>query len=173
VNLSSKQFLQVELAEEVERILGETGLDPHSLKLEITETAIMDDPDSASVMLARLRDLGVQVCIDDFGTGYSSLNYLHRFPVDTLKIDRSFVRQMEHAGENMQIVQSIVDLAHNLAIDVIAEGVETEAQFRQLAALNCEYGQGYFFSRPVDSTAAEAFLATHVRGGGAVVTQGP
>jgi diguanylate cyclase (GGDEF)-like protein/PAS domain S-box-containing protein len=173
VNLSSKQFLQAELAAEIERLLGETGLDPHSLKLEITETVIMDDPESASGMLAHLRALGVQVCIDDFGTGYSSLNYLHRIPVDTLKIDRSFVRQMDSAEENMQIVQSIVGLAHNLAIDVIAEGVETEAQRDQLAALDCEYGQGYLFSRPVDRAAAEAFLSAHLRRAGAVSTQGP
>ncbi|MBV9848852.1 MAG: EAL domain-containing protein, partial [Armatimonadetes bacterium] len=167
VNFSSKQFLQVDLAREVERILSETGLDPHSLKLEITESAIMDDPKAAAVLLAHLRDLGVQVCIDDFGTGYCSLNYLHQFPIDTLKIDRSFVRQMEEAEENRQIVQSIVVLAHNLALDVIAEGVETEAQRHRLASLNCEYGQGFLFSKPVDSAAAAAFLAAHWRTAGA------
>jgi diguanylate cyclase (GGDEF)-like protein/PAS domain S-box-containing protein len=163
VNLSSKQFLQADLTAEVQRLLCETGLDPRTLKLEITESAIMDDPGVASGKLARLRAVGVQMCIDDFGTGYSSLNYLHRFPVDTLKIDRSFVRQMDDTEENLQIVQSIVGLAHVLAIDVIAEGVETEAQRHKLAALNCEYGQGYFFSRPVDSAAAEAFLSAHAR----------
>ena len=118
----------------------------------------MGDPDSASAMLAHLRGLGIQVGIDDFGTGYSSLSYLHRFPIDTVKIDRSFVRQMDASVENMQIVQSIVGLAHNLSMDVIAEGVETEAQQNQLAALGCEYGQGYYFSRPVDSAAAAALL---------------
>ncbi len=159
VNLSSKQFLQADLAAEIKRLLSQVGLDPHYLKLEITESAIMDDPDAASVMLADLRALGIQVCIDDFGTGYSSLNYLHRFAVDTLKIDQSFVQQMGNAEENMQIVQSIVGLAHNLSIDVIAEGVETEGQRRCLASLNCEYGQGYFFSRPMDKEAAEDLLA--------------
>ena len=168
VNLSSKQFLQGELATEIERLLAEVGLDPRSLKLEITESAIMGDPESAAVMLAHLRGLGVQVCIDDFGTGYSSLNYLHRFPVDTLKIDRSFVLHMDHAEENRQIIQSIVALAHNLALDVIAEGVETAAQQHQLAALNCEYGQGFFFSTPVDSSAAEAMLMAEPRSSGAV-----
>ncbi len=168
VNLSSKQFLHAELATEIERLLGEVGLDPHSLKLEITESAIMDDPESAAAMLAHLRALGVQVCIDDFGTGYSSLNYLHRFPVDTLKIDRSFVLHMDHAEENRQIIQSIVALAHNLALDVIAEGVETAAQQDQLTALNCEYGQGYFFSTPVDSAAAEVMLTAQSRSARAV-----
>ncbi len=163
VNLSSKQFLHVELATEIGRLLGEVGLDPHSLKLEITESAIMDYPESAAAILAHLRALGVQVCIDDFGTGDSSLNYLHRFPVDTLKIDRSFVLHMDHDEENRQIIQSIVALAHNLALDVIAEGVETAAQQDQLAALNCEYGQGYFFSTPIDSEAAEVMLTAQAR----------
>jgi diguanylate cyclase (GGDEF)-like protein/PAS domain S-box-containing protein len=159
VNLSSKQFMQVDLATEIERMLVKTGLDPRCLKLEITETAIMGEPEAAAAMLVRLRILGIQVCIDDFGTGYSSLNYLHRFQVDTLKIDRSFVNQMDGAEENMQIVQSIVGLAHNLAIDVIAEGVETESQRQQLSDLQCEFGQGYLFSRPVDSAKAEELIA--------------
>jgi diguanylate cyclase (GGDEF)-like protein/PAS domain S-box-containing protein len=171
VNLSSKQFLQADLAAEVQHLLYETGLDPRSLKLEITESAIMGDPDVTSGNLAHLRAVGVQVCIDDFGTGYSSLNYLHRFPVNTLKIDRSFVRQMDDTEENMQIVQSIVGLAHILSIDVIAEGVETEAQRHKLAALNCEYGQGFYFSRPIDSEAAEAFLSAHARSAGALNAQ--
>ena len=167
VNLSSKQFLQLDLATEIKRLLGDVGLDPRCLKLEITESAIMDDPDSASKMLAELRALGIQVCIDDFGTGYSSLNYLHRFAVDTLKIDRSFIQQMDGAEENLQIVQSIICLAHNLSIDVIAEGVETEAQRSRLAALSCEYGQGYYFSRPIDSATAQKLLAGRAQGLGA------
>jgi diguanylate cyclase (GGDEF)-like protein/PAS domain S-box-containing protein len=161
VNLSTKQFSQADLPGEVERALHETGLDPGMLKLEITESAIVEDPEAARSKLERLRAFGVHVCIDDFGTGYSSLNYLHSFPVDVLKIDGSFIRQMEDADQSMQIVQSIVGLAHNLAIEVIAEGVETEAQRHKLAALDCEYAQGYYFSAPVDSEAAEAFLATH------------
>jgi diguanylate cyclase (GGDEF)-like protein/PAS domain S-box-containing protein len=161
VNISTKQFSHADLAADVERAVRETGLDPRTLKLEITESAIVDDAEVAAQKLERLRALGVHVCIDDFGTGYSSLNYLHRFPVDGLKIDRSFICQMEEADESMQIVQSIVGLAHNLAIEVVAEGVETEAQRLKLAALDCEYGQGYYFSAPVDSEAAEAFLATH------------
>jgi diguanylate cyclase (GGDEF)-like protein/PAS domain S-box-containing protein len=171
VNLSSKQFLQVDLAAEIKRLLREVGLDPHCLKLEITESAIMDDPDSASKTLADLRALGIQVCIDDFGTGYSSLNYLHRFAVDTLKIDRSFIQQMDNTEENVQIVQSIVGLAHNLSIEVIAEGVETEAQRCRLAALSCEFGQGFYFSRPIDSTAAEELLAASSQKSGALISQ--
>jgi EAL domain-containing protein (putative c-di-GMP-specific phosphodiesterase class I) len=158
VNLSCKQFLQNDLAERIEQVLDEIGFDPSSLKLEITESAIMDDPDAAAAVLTRLRALGIKVGLDDFGTGYSSLNYLHRFPMDTLKIDRSFVNQMDIAEENRQVVQTIVGLAHNLAMDVIAEGIETEEQRHQLAMLNCEYGQGYFFSKPIDAAKAEQFL---------------
>jgi diguanylate cyclase (GGDEF)-like protein len=169
VNLSSKQFLQSDLPDRIEQLLGETGLDPGSLKLEITESAIMKDPESASTILARLRTLGVRVGLDDFGTGYSSLSYLHRFPIDTLKIDRSFIRQMDTTEENLQIVKTIVGLAHNLAMDVIAEGVETEGQRRRLAALDCEYAQGYYFSSPGDSAAAEAFLAARTKCPGPVM----
>jgi EAL domain-containing protein (putative c-di-GMP-specific phosphodiesterase class I) len=138
--------------------------------VEITESAIMNDPDSASAMLKDLRALGIQVCLDDFGTGYSSLNYLHRFAVDTLKIDRSFIKQMDDAEENMQIVQSIVGLAHNLSIDVIAEGVETEAQRCRLLGLSCEYGQGFYFSRPIDCMAAAELLAANSQKSGALIS---
>ncbi|HYV37199.1 MAG TPA: EAL domain-containing protein, partial [Gemmataceae bacterium] len=158
VNLSCKQFLQIDLATRIEQVLSTSGLDPRSLKLEITESAIMDDPESAAAVLTRLRSLGVKVGLDDFGTGYSSLNYLHRFPIDTLKIDRSFVNQMGNAEENLQVVQTIVGLAHNLAMDVIAEGIETEGQRHQLASMSCEYGQGYYFSKPVDPAKAEKLL---------------
>ena len=115
----------------------------------------MNDPESAAAMLARLRDLGVQVSIDDFGTGYSSLSYLQQFPIDTLKIDRSFVQQDGSTSKDREIVQAIVTLAHNLDLDVVAEGVETIHQRDQLETLGCEYGQGFYFSRPVDGAAAE------------------
>jgi diguanylate cyclase (GGDEF)-like protein/PAS domain S-box-containing protein len=159
VNLSCKQFLRLDLAAEVEKLLRETELAPGCLKLEVTESAIMEDAESAAGILDQLRALGVQVCIDDFGTGYSSLNYLQRFTVDTLKIDRSFVRHMGETDENRRLVQSIVDLAHNLSIKVVAEGVETESQRQQLADLQCEFGQGFLFSRPLDGTTAERLLA--------------
>jgi diguanylate cyclase (GGDEF)-like protein/PAS domain S-box-containing protein len=160
VNLSSKQFLRPDLAAEVENLLKETALSPGCLKLEITESAIMHDAEAASKILDRLRTLGVQVCIDDFGTGYSSLNYLQRFTVDTLKIDRSFVKHIGETHENRRLVESIVDLAHNLSIKVVAEGVETEDQREQLKELQCEFGQGFLFSKPIDGAMAERLLAT-------------
>jgi diguanylate cyclase (GGDEF)-like protein/PAS domain S-box-containing protein len=159
VNLSSKQFLQAGLVEQVERRLRDSGLDPRSLKLEITESAIMSDPKSAADALERLRSLGVRIAIDDFGTGHSSLSYLQQFPIDTLKIDRSFVRKMHDQVKDREIIQAVVSLAHNLGMDVVAEGVETSDQWDQLDILGCEYGQGFFFSRPVDGPVAEALLA--------------
>jgi diguanylate cyclase (GGDEF)-like protein/PAS domain S-box-containing protein len=159
VNLSSKQFAQPDLVEQIEETLKETGLDAQSLKLEITETVIMENAESTTAMLLQLKALGVQLQIDDFGTGYSSLSYLHRFPVDSLKIDRSFVSRIGFDTENSEIVQTIVMLAHNLSMDVVAEGVETADQLAQLRALKCKYGQGYFFSKPLDTKAVEALIA--------------
>ena len=154
VNLSGKQFLQPNLIGCVKQILHETDLDPRCLKLEITESIMMENAEAASAMLVQLRGLGVQLSIDDFGTGYSSLSYLHRFPVNTLKIDRSFVTRIGDAGENSEIVRTILMLATNLGMDVIAEGVETKGQLAQLKAMGCPYGQGYLFSRPVDAADA-------------------
>ena len=158
VNLSGKQFSQPDLVEQIACVLQKTGLKAQSLKLELTESIVMEDVESAITMLAQMKALNVQLSIDDFGTGYSSLSYLYRFPTDTLKIDRSFVSRIEDNGENAAIVRTIVTLAHNLGMDVIAEGVETMEQFLQLQALGCEYGQGYYFSHPLDSEAASAFL---------------
>jgi diguanylate cyclase (GGDEF)-like protein len=162
VNLSSKQLAQPGFAEAVQRTLRETALPAHCLKLEITESAVMDNADGAASLLGQLRGLGIQLSIDDFGTGYSSLSYLHRFPVDTLKIDRSFVAKMTDNSENGEIVRTIVALASNLGMCVVAEGVETEEQHARLEALGCEYGQGYLYSRPVE---AESALALIRRGG--------
>ena len=162
VNLSSKQFLQADLIDQIKDILQETKLDPRNLKLEITESVVMENIETATEMLRQLRALGVSLSIDDFGTGYSSLSYLHRFPINTLKIDRSFVSQMTENNENMEIVRTIVMLAHNLNMDVVAEGVETVEQLAQLNALGCQFGQGYFFSKPIDRTPALALiLAQH------------
>jgi diguanylate cyclase (GGDEF)-like protein len=154
VNLSSKQFSSSDLVEQVQRAFQSSNYEPRKLKLEITESAIMDNSESASHMLARLRELGIQLSIDDFGTGYSSLSYLHRFPLDTLKVDRSFVSRMDDQGE-VEIVRAIITLAQNLAMNVIAEGVETPEQLALLRELKCDYGQGYFFSRPL--TAIDAW----------------
>ena len=118
----------------------------------------MENAASTTAMLFQLRDLGVKLYIDDFGTGCSSLSYLHHFPVDTLKMDRSFVSRMKAADGNSEIARTIVALAHNLHMKVMAEGVETAEQLALLKALNCEYGQGYLFSRPVEATAAAALL---------------
>jgi diguanylate cyclase (GGDEF)-like protein/PAS domain S-box-containing protein len=158
VNLSVKQFSQLDLIEKVATILEETNLAPTSLKLEITESAVMENVETATNMLNQLRLLGVQLAMDDFGTGYSSLSNLHRFPINTLKIDRSFITRMVENNENAEIVRTISGLAQNLGMDVVAEGVETRAQLDILRSLGCKYGQGYFFSKPLDSQGAEAFI---------------
>ncbi len=159
VNLSSKQFMQPNLTEQVRSIIEKTKLNPRSLKLEITESAVMENIDTTTEMLRQLRELGVQLAIDDFGTGYSSLSYLHRFPIDTLKIDRSFVTRMVDNSENIEIVRTIVMLAQVLGMDVVAEGVETKEQLALLRKLGCENGQGYYFSRPTSTTEAEKIIA--------------
>ncbi len=149
LNISGKQFSQPGLVEVVKRSLQESGLPPKLVKLEITETTIMDNPELAAEKLLRLKDLGVTLSIDDFGTGYSSLSYLQRFPLDNLKIDLSFVRMMEAAPENIEIIKAIIDLAHTLGLEVVAEGVENALQQRTLKSLGCEYAQGFHFSKPV------------------------
>lgn len=158
VNLAAQQLAQPELLEQVQQILQETGLDPHSLKLEITESAIMEKPENAISTLQKLKKIGIQISVDDFGTGYSSLAYLYQFPIDTLKIDRSFVTRMDKDFEQVEIVRTIVQLAWNLGIKVIAEGIETKQQAEQLRMLGCDFGQGYLFSKPVDSRAAELLV---------------
>jgi EAL domain-containing protein (putative c-di-GMP-specific phosphodiesterase class I) len=158
VNLSVKQFSQKDLIEKVAIILEETQLAPSTLKLEITESAVMENVETATRMLEQLRELGVQLAMDDFGTGYSSLSNLHRFPINTLKIDRSFITRMVENSENAEIVRTISGLAQNLGMNVVAEGVETHEQLEILRGLKCEFGQGYLFSKPVDSGAAEAFI---------------
>ncbi len=160
VNLSAKQLTCPDLVEQIQQILHDTQLPPRSLKLEITESVIMNNAEVMGSTLAKLRAMGVYLQLDDFGTGYSSLGYLHRFPIDTLKIDRSFVHQLKANGEREPIIQAIVTLAHSLAMDVIAEGVETIEQLEYLRGLCCEFGQGYFFSRALDSQAAKTLLAT-------------
>ncbi|MEG4802379.1 EAL domain-containing protein [Microcoleus sp. ARI1-B5] len=162
VNLSGKQFAQPDLVDRLKAILAATGLSAESLKLEITESVVMDDVESAIAVLKHMKALNVNLGIDDFGTGYSSLSYLSRFPTDTLKVDKSFVGRMEleSEGENVAIVRTIVTLAHALGMDVIAEGVETAAQLARLRAIGCEYGQGYFFAKPLPSEDATALMAS-------------
>ena len=158
VNLSARQLSQADLIERVAEVLKESGIEPWQLKLEITESVVMENAELAAVTLARLRGLGVRLSIDDFGTGYSSLSYLNRFPVDILKIDRSFITRLNEGDENVEIVKTIVMLAGNLGMQVIAEGVETEDQLRQLRLLKCQYGQGYLFSKPLAATDVDQFL---------------
>lgn len=158
VNLSGRQFAQADLIEQMEQILAETGLDGRSLKLEITESIAMTDVEATIDLLLRFKALDLQLSIDDFGTGYSSLSYLHRFPTDTIKVDRSFVSRMGDIREDAHIVQTIVMLGHNLNMSIVAEGVETAEQLAQLRSLKCEYAQGYFFSRPVPRLKAEELL---------------
>ncbi len=150
VNLSARQFTQSNLVAQIEQILYQTGLEPESLKLELTESVVMEDAEKAIEILAHLTALGVQIQIDDFGTGYSSLSYLHRFPIASVKIDRSFVTRMELQNNNTKIVQTIMTLTHDLGLHAVAEGIETAEHLAILRELECEFGQGFFFSMPVD-----------------------
>jgi len=158
VNLSARQVAQPDLLQRIKEALETSKLNPHCLKLEITESVVMENAEAAAQMFKQLRSLGVQLSIDDFGTGYSSLSYLHRFPLNYLKIDRSFVMRLTTDNDNA-IVRTISTLARNLGMEVIAEGIETEEQFQQLKMLGCEYGQGYLFSRPVANERVEHLLA--------------
>jgi len=159
VNLSGKQFLQSELVQDISLVLEETNLTPNTLMLEITESVLMERPESMTFTLEKLRALNVQLHIDDFGTGYSSLSYLHRFPINVLKIDHSFVSRMG-IDENLEIVGTIMNLARNLGLEVIAEGVETKEQVAKLKALQCDFAQGYFFSHPVERQVAQLLITT-------------
>ncbi len=154
VNLSARQLEQKDLVEQITRILKETKLDPACLKLEITESVIMKNAEETITKVLKLREMGVLLSIDDFGTGYSSLSYLHRFPIDTLKVDRSFVNLIGAEGEHSEIIQTIITLAFNLGMDVVAEGVETAEQLEFLRQVNCNYGQGHLYSRPVTNLVA-------------------
>ncbi|MEL7332067.1 MAG: EAL domain-containing protein [Cyanobacteria bacterium J06560_2] len=158
VNLSGRQFAQTDLVEQIARILKEVGFNPAALKLELTESVVMDNVEASIEVLLRLKALGLQVGIDDFGTGYSSLSYLHRFPIDTLKVDRSFVMEMALPEGTAELVKTIIALGHNLGMNVVAEGIETKAQSQSLQGLRCEYGQGYLFSRPLPSQQATDLL---------------
>jgi len=160
INLSGKHFAHADIVEHIAIMLAKTGVDPTRVKLEITETAIMDQAERAITILKQIKDLGVQLCIDDFGTGYSSLSYLQRFPIDTLKIDRSFVRSMEDGRQNGEIVRTILALAEAMKLSVVAEGIESVHQLHQLRILNCRYGQGYLFSHPLPASEIEGLLKT-------------
>ena len=161
VNLSAKQFRHPKLAELVGAVLEETGLDPDALLLEITESAVMEDAELSEATLRELNGLGVRVAIDDFGTGYSSLAYLQRFPLDMLKIDRSFVNEIGEDPKATAIIGTVCALGQSLEMQVLAEGIETAGQLERLRALGCELGQGYYFSRPMPRKEAEERISQH------------
>ena len=163
VNLSGKHFGHPALVEQIKTVIAETGIDAASLKLELTESAVMDNAETAILMLKQIKETGVRISIDDFGTGYSSLSYLHRFPIDLLKVDRSFVSAMEENTENGEIVRTVIALAKALNLKVVAEGIESIHQFHQLRILGCEYGQGYLFSKPLPVADIERLLTDNTR----------
>jgi PAS domain S-box-containing protein len=158
VNVTPKEFAQPDLAAQIETILVEVGIDPSRVEVEITETIAMADPRRSNLVLSQLKALGVHLSIDDFGTGYSSLSRLQGFPVDTLKIDRTFISRIDTDSETSEIVRIIIMLAHNLGLKVVAEGAETAEQVSVLKQMTCELAQGYFFARPGDHSAAQALL---------------
>ena len=158
INISCKQFAQPNMVQKIKRILDETNFSPTNLKVEITESVFFEHKEKAVAMLYQLRELGIDINIDDFGTGYSNLSYLVQMPISTLKIDRSFISPMDKSGANMEIVKTVMMMARNFNLRVIAEGVETETQMQQLKSLNCESAQGFFFSKPLDCEGVQTFL---------------
>ncbi|HML61049.1 MAG TPA: EAL domain-containing protein [Solidesulfovibrio sp.] len=164
VNISGRQFKRPDFVEEVAGILTETGIDPSLVRLELTESVLMDNADEAVATIKRLKALSVKVVIDDFGTGYSSLSYIQRFPFDSLKVDRSFVGNMNEAEQNMEIVRAIIAMAHKLGLEVVAEGVELDEHRTALTDLHCESAQGFYFSRPVPGDELDALIKRGVNG---------
>ena len=158
INISPRQFAQRDLVRDIENVLFETGVDPTTIKLEITESGTMGDSERAVRVLSQLKSLGVQLSLDDFGTGYSSLSYLHKFPLDVLKIDRSFVAGLIDNRESQQVVKTIMSLAEGMGMGVVAEGIECEDQARQLNEMGCEFGQGYLFAKPMSGPEAIRLL---------------
>jgi len=154
---------QSNLVGTVRQVLGETRIEPRTLKLEITESVIMEHLEELTPVLLELRSSSVQLCLDDFGTGHSSLSCLHRFPTDVLKIDRAFLMNMDKNREYAAVTHAIITLAHNLGMNVVAEGVESAGQVAQLQALNCDYAQGYYFARPMAAQKAEAYIHNNLQ----------
>jgi predicted signal transduction protein with EAL and GGDEF domain len=163
VNLSARQFRNQRLCRDIRKCLSESGLDPRLLELELTESMVMQDPELAATMLKELKWMGLGLSIDDFGTGYSSLAYLKRFPIDSVKVDRSFVKDIPGNAEDAAIVEAVLALAHSLRLKVVAEGVETAEQNEYLKKIGCDEMQGYFASKPLPADDATRFLETHFR----------
>jgi EAL domain-containing protein (putative c-di-GMP-specific phosphodiesterase class I) len=158
VNISGKQFLQVDFVEQLMAIVAKTGLPPRSLKLEVTESVIAQNPDKVKLILEEIRTSGIQLCIDDFGTGYSSFSYLHRFPFDVLKIDRSFIGNIDTDNEAWEISQALVAMSHKLDLKVVAEGVEKPEQLLRLGEMGCDLAQGYLMAKPMMVDEVEKFM---------------
>src|SRR5207248_1817240 len=158
----ARQFGHPHLVADVVRTLQETGCDPRSLKLEITESVAMDDVDTALATLQQLKALGIQLAIDDFGTGHSALSYLKRFPIDTLKVDRSFIDRLGQDPEDTAIVRATIAFAKTLNLTVTAEGIETMEQLAQLRLLDCDQGQGYYFAMPMPAEALDKILSSNL-----------
>jgi EAL domain-containing protein (putative c-di-GMP-specific phosphodiesterase class I) len=162
VNVSARQIQQPGFVPQVKSVLDETGLDPRSLILEITESVLIRQPQDAILTLEKLKDLGLHLALDDFGTGFSSLSYLKRFPIDILKIDRSFIESMDESDRDRMLVQTVIDLGHTLHLDIVAEGIERNEQLLSLRNLQCALGQGFLFARAQDAQSAEALLRDQV-----------
>ena len=162
INLSVRQFMQSDLVRQIDRILAETQINSRNLKLEITESIILDNTNTVAEMLKNLRQRQIHLSIDDFGTGYSSLSYLHAFPVDSLKIDRSFIQGLDENSETLGLVPAIANIAKAMQMSVVAEGIETPEQLAQLRRLNCDFGQGYLFSRPLPVEQATELLSANL-----------
>ncbi|MBM4359953.1 MAG: GGDEF domain-containing protein [Deltaproteobacteria bacterium] len=163
VNLSAKQVVEEDIHALIEAAVAESGIAPSQLKLEVTETAVLDNQENASEVIRKIKSSGVRVSLDDFGTGYSSFSYLHQMPYDTLKVDRSFVTRLEEGDESNEIVNAIIVLAHNLRMDVVAEGVETPRQVAKLRNMACEYAQGYYFAKPMSAEEASHLITQRPR----------
>ena len=165
VNLSARNLEDPSLVGDLAAVLDDHRLDPQRLEVEVTETSVMLDPQAAIATLRRIHELGVRVAIDDFGTGHSSLAYLAQLPVDRLKIDRSFIRGLGEPGPQAAVVHAVTELARHLGLEVVAEGVETEAQLAALVATGCDIGQGYFWARPMPAGDLERWLQARGEGG--------
>ncbi len=158
VNLSGRQVADPRLLEEIQKTVGDNGLLPGTLKLELTESVLVENADVVQRFLTTLRGSGVSIWVDDFGTGYSSLSYLHRFPVDGLKIDKAFVDGLDGSDQSAAMIRTILSLAENLGVDVVAEGIEEPVQAAQLRQLGCKNGQGFLFSKPIQADAVKGLL---------------
>jgi len=159
VNISGRQFMQLDFVNLVEAALKENALPPNALHLEITESVLINNVEQAGQVLADLHKMGVQIQIDDFGSGYSSLGYLQQFPVDTIKIDKSFVQSMQAGSKSSQLVKTMVAMARNLGMSIIAEGIETDQQLVELCAMECGFGQGFYLSHPLPANEIESLIS--------------